>query len=186
MKKEYSAHVVIVGGSTGGCAAALAAARMGRNVIITEETDWLGGQLTSQAVPPDEHSYIEQFGCTRGYRRFRDGVRAYYSHHFPLTARARADSRLPFQIPLGCLIPVRMNNVIPACKNIGVTHITNGCYRLHPVEWNIGEAAGYLSAFCLDKGYSPRQVRNDREKLEQFQQMIAREGVEMQWPTSVK
>jgi hypothetical protein len=93
---------------------------------------------------------------------------------------------LPFQIPLGCLIPVRMNNVIPACKNIGVTHITNGCYRLHPVEWNIGEAAGYLSAFCLDKGYSPRQVRNDREKLEQFQQMLAREGVEMQWPTSVK
>ncbi|MDF2661292.1 MAG: dependent oxidoreductase [Paenibacillus sp.] len=523
MKKEYSAHIVIVGGSTGGCAAALAAARMGRNVIVTEETDWLGGQLTSQAVPPDEHSYIEQFGCTRGYRRFRDGVRAYYRHHFPLTARARADNRLnpgnafvsaishdprvgvavlqemlapyvhsgqirvlmhyrivsaetegdrvlavtmehirsgeqailsapyfldatdcgdmlplagveyvtgaessrdtgephalqgdpdptemqaitycfamdhkegedhtidrprdysfwrehrpdfwpdkqlswiapnprtleaqqytlfpqrdlfslflyrrlidknnfatgafdsdislvnwpqndywlgpvidvseeqkhanldaakqlslsllywmqteaprhdgktgypglrlrkdvagtedglamapyiresrriraeftvienhlnpqlrkdgrsesyvdsvgighyaidlhpstgnrtfidvpslPFQIPLGCLIPVRMNNVIPACKNIGVTHITNGCYRLHPVEWNIGEAAGYLSAFCLDKGYSPRQVRNDREKLEQFQQMLAREGVEMQWPTSVK
>lgn len=29
-------------------------------------------------------------------------------------------------------------------KNIGITHITNGCYRLHPVEWNIGEAAGYL------------------------------------------
>ena len=33
-------------------------------------------------------------------------------------------------------------NLLPACKNLGVTHITNGCYRLHPVEWNIGEAAG--------------------------------------------
>nr|WP_246320979.1 FAD-dependent oxidoreductase [Paenibacillus germinis] len=29
-------------------------------------------------------------------------------------------------------------------------HITNGCYRLHPVEWIIGEAAGYLAADCLE------------------------------------
>jgi hypothetical protein len=41
---------------------------------------------------------------------------------------------LPFQIPLGALLPVRVGNLIPACKNIGTTHITNGCYRLHPVE----------------------------------------------------
>jgi hypothetical protein len=51
-------------------------------------------------------------------------------------------SSWPFQIPLGALIPVRVENLLPACKNLGVTHITNGCYRLHPVEWNIGEAAG--------------------------------------------
>jgi hypothetical protein len=91
---------------------------------------------------------------------------------------------MPFQIPLGSLIPIRMNNVLPACKNIGVTHITNGCYRLHPVEWNIGEAAGALAAFCMQKGYSPRQVRNDPDKLESFQQLLLREGVELQWPTS--
>jgi len=24
-------------------------------VILTEETGWIGGQLTAQAVPPDEH-----------------------------------------------------------------------------------------------------------------------------------
>ena len=41
-------------------------------------------------------------------------------------------SSLPFQIPLGALIPNRMENLIPACKNLGVTHITNGCYRCHP------------------------------------------------------
>jgi NADPH-dependent 2,4-dienoyl-CoA reductase/sulfur reductase-like enzyme len=46
------AEVVIVGGGLGGCAAALAAARNGLSVIMTEETDWIGGQLTSQAVPP--------------------------------------------------------------------------------------------------------------------------------------
>src|SRR5689334_13750059 len=29
---------------------------------------------------------------------------------------------LPFQIPLGALIPIRMRNLLPACKNIGTTH----------------------------------------------------------------
>src|SRR5580693_3395628 len=75
---ERQADVVIIGGSTGGCAAALAAARAGLRVILTEETDWIGGQLTSQAVPPDEHPWIEQFGCTRSYRDFRRSVRDYY------------------------------------------------------------------------------------------------------------
>ncbi|MFC3343322.1 FAD-dependent oxidoreductase [Paenibacillus abyssi] len=92
-------------------------------------------------------------------------------------------SSVPFQIPLGSLIPVRMENLLPACKNLGVTHITNGCYRLHPVEWNIGEAAGSLAAYCMEHGLSPRAVRNDSNQLEQFQSLLTREGVEMDWPS---
>ncbi|HEX6685250.1 MAG TPA: FAD-dependent oxidoreductase [Candidatus Limnocylindrales bacterium] len=84
------ADVLVVGGGLGGVAAALAAARAGRSVILTEEFDWLGGQLTSQAVPPDEHSWIEQFGATASYRALRDGIRDYYRRHHPLTARSRA------------------------------------------------------------------------------------------------
>lgn len=91
---------------------------------------------------------------------------------------------LPFQIPLGSLIPIRMDNLLAACKNIGTTHITNGCYRLHPVEWNIGEAAGYLAAYCLKNGFMPRQVRNDRSRLLDFQGLLVREGIELAWPTS--
>jgi NADPH-dependent 2,4-dienoyl-CoA reductase/sulfur reductase-like enzyme len=51
--------VAVIGGGTGGVAAALAAARNGMRVVLTEETHWVGGQLTSQAVPPDEHAWIE-------------------------------------------------------------------------------------------------------------------------------
>lgn len=87
---EYSSDVVVVGGGVGGFAAALAACRSGMRVVLTEETDWLGGQLTAQAVPPDEHVWIEQFGCTRSYRAYREGVRDYYRHHFPVTEAARA------------------------------------------------------------------------------------------------
>src|SRR5215831_3481186 len=55
--KELAADLVIIGGGLGGCAAALAAARSGLRVILTEETDWIGGQLTAQAVPPDENQW---------------------------------------------------------------------------------------------------------------------------------
>ncbi len=51
----------------------------------------------------------------------------------------------PFQIPLGALLPVRVDNLLPACKNLGTTRITSGAYRVHPVERSIGEAAGALA-----------------------------------------
>lgn len=88
------ADVVIVGGGLGGCAAALAALRGGLTVILTEQTDWIGGQLTQQAVPPDEHGWIESHGCTRSYRALRTGIRDYYRQHYPLTSAARAVSNL--------------------------------------------------------------------------------------------
>lgn len=89
---------------------------------------------------------------------------------------------LPFQIPLGALVPVRMDNLLPACKNLGVTHIANGCYRLHPVEWNIGEAAGALAAFCLDRDVMPRQVHGGAALLGDFQKGLADSGVTLAWP----
>ncbi len=92
--KEVVCDVLIVGGGTGGVAAALSASSLGLNVVLTESTDWVGGQLTSQAVPPDEHPWIEQFGCTARYRAYRDGVRAYYRDHTPLIASARYDAQL--------------------------------------------------------------------------------------------
>lgn len=85
------------------------------------------------------------------------------------------------QIPLGALIPVRMENVLPACKNAGSTHITNGAYRVHPAEWAIGEAAGALAAFCLDRKLTPRQVRNTARHLADFQRVLAAQGVELEW-----
>lgn len=88
----------------------------------------------------------------------------------------------PFQIPLGALIPRRMENLLPASKNLGTTHITNGCYRLHPVEWNIGEAAGALAAYCLDTNRTPRAVRGDAEHLQGFQHRLTEDGVELAWP----
>jgi hypothetical protein len=91
-------------------------------------------------------------------------------------------SSLPFQIPLGALIPERLENLVPACKNIGTTHITNGCYRLHPVEWNIGEAAGALAARAVTTKQPPRAIRNNAKLLEDFQASLVTQGFELEWP----
>lgn len=88
----------------------------------------------------------------------------------------------PFEIPLGALLPQRMRNILPAGKNIGTTHITNGCYRLHPVEWNVGEVAGMLAAHCLNHGLAPHQVQENDKHLADFQSQLSREGIEMRWP----
>ena len=89
---------------------------------------------------------------------------------------------LPFQIPLGSLLPRRIENLLPANKNIGTTHITNGCYRLHPVEWSIGESVGMLVAYALDKNVIPRAVREKQDMLEDFQNMVRAQGIETHWP----
>jgi hypothetical protein len=89
---------------------------------------------------------------------------------------------LPFQIPLGALLPQRVDNLLPANKNIGTTHITNGCYRLHPVEWSIGEAVGSLAAYALRNKVMPREVREKKNRLQDFQNFIQKQGIETKWP----
>jgi len=117
---------------------------------------------------------------------FYDSVGTGY-YHIDLHPSNRGDNyidfgSLPFQIPLGTLLPVRMNNLIPANKNIGTTHITNGCYRLHPVEWSIGEAVGMLVAYALKHNVPPRAVRADKNRLSDFQNWIRSQGLETHWP----
>ena len=128
------------------------------------------------------HAHQENVGA----ETFRDsvGVGSYRIDLHPCTGGVNYIdiSSLPFQIPLGALIPRRIENLLPACKNLGTTHITNGCFRLHPVEWAIGEAAGALVAFCLKSRLSPSAVRNTPGKLAAFQSRLTEQGVELAWP----
>ncbi|MCM3659746.1 FAD-dependent oxidoreductase [Georgenia satyanarayanai] len=91
----------------------------------------------------------------------------------------------PFEIPLGALVPQRMTNLLAAAKNIGTTHITNGCYRLHPVEWNIGEVAGVLAATSITDRTTPHQVHGDPALVDQLRSRLLADGVELHWPDGV-
>lgn len=76
---------------------------------------------------------------------------------------------------LGDLLP------LPACKNIGTTHITGGCYRLHPVEWGIAEAVGALVSFAVQKKQTPHAIRSVPALLTEFQNTIRQQRVETEW-----
>lgn len=91
----------------------------------------------------------------------------------------------PFQIPLGALIPVRLENLLPACKNLGTTHLSNGAYRLHPIEWNIGESAGLLAIYCLQNKKTPRQVYKDKPTAQAFQNFLLQQGISLHWYVDV-
>lgn len=88
-------------------------------------------------------------------------------------------STLPFEIPARSLIPVRVKNLLPACKNLGVTHITNGCYRLHPVEWNVGESAAAIACLCLESNLPSQGIV---DHIPTLQSLLTRQGIELRWP----
>lgn len=85
---------------------------------------------------------------------------------------------LPFQVPLGSLVPVRVENVIACGKALGVTHIANGCTRLHPVEWAIGEAAAVLALQVL-AGTPAQGIRDD---VQEVQRVLEAVGAPTDWP----
>ena len=88
-EEVLKADIVVIGGGLGGVASALSAVKNGKKVILTEETDWLGGQLTQQGVPPDENRWIEHTGATKMYRDFRNRIREYYKKNYPLKEEVR-------------------------------------------------------------------------------------------------
>jgi len=82
LQNEFSAladdyDVIVAGGGTGGWAAAVQASRMGRRVLILEETDWLGGQMAAAAVTSMDEAGVQV--RERGiYREFHESMTAYY------------------------------------------------------------------------------------------------------------
>jgi hypothetical protein len=123
----------------------------------------------------------ELFGDSVGVGHYRIDLHPTYRRNYLDVASS------PFQIPLGTLLPQRVDNLLPACKNLGVTHITNGCFREHPTEWNIGEAAGALAAFCLEKQAIPRQVRHQADLLAEFQALLQEKlGFQLAWEESIR
>ncbi|WP_172369961.1 FAD-dependent oxidoreductase [Sporosarcina jiandibaonis] len=135
--------------------------------------------IVEQDVSPDLNK-----GKTGKLYDDRVGIGSYsIDLHPSMTGRTYLDIKaLPFHIPLGALIPKDIDNLLAGCKNIGTTHITNGCYRLHPTEWNIGEACGALAVYCIKTNATPREVRENKVLLTTFQDKLRADGFELEWP----
>src|SRR6187551_3268187 len=71
-----SYDVVIVGAGSGGVSAAIQASRMGSSVLLLEETDYVGGQMTTSGVTSMDGNYNYKYGI---YKEFINKIIAYYS-----------------------------------------------------------------------------------------------------------
>ena len=161
---------------------------LGSSDGLAQQIYWREGRrILADFTVKEQHIGVAARADAHGAERFFDsvGIGAYrIDLHPSTTGRNTVDiDAYPFQIPLGALLPQRVSNLLPACKNIGTTRITNGAYREHATEWSIGEAVGSLAAFALSKDVPPRAVRDNSALLTEFQNLLAQQGVLLEWPS---
>lgn len=90
---------------------------------------------------------------------------------------------LPYHLPLGAFLaqsgPV---NILPAAKNFGATRLALASARMHPTEWLVGEVAGNLAAFCVERGIAdPNAVRDAPDLRATFQKRLRENGIPLYW-----
>lgn len=88
----------------------------------------------------------------------------------------------PFRVPMGALVPRRVTNLLAAGKCLSVSHIVNGAYRMHHVEWNVGESAGVIAAMMVRDGLSGQAMAQSAQRVRAVQDEVTRQGVRIDWP----
>jgi hypothetical protein len=155
------------------------ARRLDARVIVTERHVGMQQRRAEGLVPRDApaQGIGECFADSVGIGHYRLDLH-------PSTAMRNSIyvEAAPFRIPMGALIPKTTRNLLAAGKCLGVTHITNGCYRLHPVEWNVGESAGHLAAYCVEQGLDPAAVHESLQHTRTLQSQLTRSGIPLSWP----
>jgi hypothetical protein len=63
-----------------------------------------------------------------------------------------------FQIPYGCLVPARLENLLAAGRCISADFEIADTLRLIPICWVTGQAAGVAAAMCIKDKCKPREV----------------------------
>ncbi|MCX6625773.1 MAG: FAD-dependent oxidoreductase [Acidobacteria bacterium] len=85
-----------------------------------------------------------------------------------------------FNIPLGSLYSRNIANLMMAGRNISASHIAFTSTRVMATCAVIGQAAGTVAAMCLERGLTPRQLRNDPRQLAALQQKLLRDDQAIQ------
>jgi hypothetical protein len=135
-------------------------------------------------VPGFEDSYVAQTGTTIGIRESRRIIGEYVLTAEDIMGARKFDDviarcsypidvhnpagkgtilrKLPtgeaYDIPLRCLIPKVVDNVLVAGRCISGDHVAHSSYRVMPAAMATGQAAGVSAAIAGKKGITPRQV----------------------------
>jgi len=76
--------------------------------------------------------------------------------------------------PLRSLIPVQMNGLLGASKNLGVSSIVSSAIRLHGQMMLNGQAAGTIAAYCLRNDLQPRDLAASPQQVRELQLNLLR------------
>lgn len=157
-------------------------------------------QLTNffrKYVPGFEKAYVEQAGVTASVRESRPIMGEYKltakdvleAHKFgdvialgsyPIdlhnaTGKGTILKELPkgkaYDIPLRCLIPLKVENLLVGGRCISGTHVANASYRTMPICMATGQAAGVCAAIATKSNIIPRMVN-----AKDVQQELIRQG----------
>jgi hypothetical protein len=63
-----------------------------------------------------------------------------------------------YDIPLRCLVPLKVEDLLVAGRCISGTHIANASYRTMPICFATGQAAGVCAAIAVKNGLKPRKT----------------------------
>lgn len=63
-----------------------------------------------------------------------------------------------YTIPYGCFVPLKVENLYLAGRNISGTHMAHSNFRVMPICANMGQAAGVAAAMCVKDGVTPRAL----------------------------
>jgi hypothetical protein len=131
--------------------------------------------LWARAMVPDGvfgYQFEIDFHPTR--RKFvnDDPTQPWQPKHFGTRHWSAHTDRAMF--PLRGLVPVKVDGLLGASKNIGVTSLVQASLRLHGQMMHVGTAAGTVAALALRDGVQPREVASSPKSIREVQRRLVR------------
>jgi hypothetical protein len=151
-------------------------------------------------VPGFEHAYVVQSGVNIGVRETRRIIGEYQLTAADVLEARKFDDviargaypidihnptgsgtileRLPpgeaYDIPLRCLLPQEVDQLVVAGRCISGTHEAHSSYRVMPIAMATGQAAGVCAALAARTGKRPRDL-----PAAQVQHELRRQGADL-------
>ncbi len=147
-------------------------------LYMTRETDVrteVESPMWAQSMVPDAvfgWQFNMDFHPTRRVFLGDNHSAAWQSKHYGTRNWNAYTNRSMF--PLRGLVPEKMNGLLGASKNIGVTSMVQSALRLHGQMMHVGTASGTLAAVALREGMEPREIVASPNQVRSLQRILVR------------
>ena len=101
-----------------------------------------------------------------------DPTKPWQGHHHGSRDWSTDTDRATF--PLRGLVPAKMEGLLGASKNLGVTSMVQSALRLHGQMMHVGAASGTLAAIALREDISPREIATTPGRVAEIQRILVR------------